>query len=56
MFQDGCGEGQDRGHRRQWWLLLHQNPIQLGGAVDQGAQVHAHQPEVGPGLGHLTVL
>lgn len=24
--------------------------------MDQGAQVHAHQPEVGAGLGHLTVL
>lgn len=24
--------------------------------MDQGAQVHAHQPEVGTGLGHLTVL
>lgn len=24
--------------------------------MDQGAQVHAHQPEVGSGMGHLTVL
>lgn len=54
--QDGCGEGQDRGHGWQRWLVLHQNPVQLRGAVDQGAQVYAHQPEVGTGLGHLTVL
>lgn len=56
MPQDGRGEGQDRGHWWQWWLLLHQNAIQLRGAVDQGAQVHAHQSEVGTGLGDLTVL
>ena len=54
--QDGRGEGQDRGHGRQRRFLLHQNPVQLWGAVDQGAQVHAHQPEVGTRLGHLTVL
>lgn len=54
--QDGCGERQDRGHGWQRWLVLHQDPVQLRGAVDQGAQVYAHQPEVGTGLGHLTVL
>lgn len=54
--QDGCGEGQDRGHGRQRRLLLHQNTVQLRGAVDQGAQVYAHKPEVGTRLGHLTVL
>ena len=34
---------------------LIQDSVQLGGAVDEGAQVHADQPQMGPGLGVITV-
>ena len=32
-----------------------QDPVQLWGAVDEGPEVHADQPEVGAGLGLLAV-
>jgi len=32
-----------------------QNAVQLGGKVDQGPQVHVDQPQVGAGVGVLTV-
>ena len=31
-------------------MVFDQDPVQLGGAVDQSAQVHADQSEMGRGL------
>ena len=38
-------------HHHVCHCLSAQDPAQLGGALDQGAQVHADQPEVGHRLG-----
>ena len=36
-------------------VILFQDPVQLGRAVDKGPEVYVDQPEVGPGLGVLSV-
>ena len=36
-------------------VLLGEASVQLGGPLDEGAALHADQPQVGPGLGHQQV-
>jgi len=36
-------------------LCVRQNPVQLGRAVDEGAEVHVDQSQVGSGVGFVAV-
>ena len=48
----GAGEDPRPGQREH---LLREDAVQQRGAVDQGHEVHADQPQVGPRLGHQQV-
>jgi len=36
-------------------LCVRQNPVQLGRAVDEGAEIHVDQSQVGSGVGFFAV-